>query len=501
MTKILYTNQLSFPTESVDALVIGAFDHQELTPFASQVDHILNGAIKRGMEASTFKGKISDTLMFLSPHLLVKRILLIGLGSPDRPCRHGIEKAGALISKHLQSTPAKYIHVCIDWIGSKDIQNFEVSPLLAHGLSLYSFHFDHHKTKRDNLPTDFEQVTFYTPSVEESKSCDKELDAICQGNITTRFLVDEAPNIIYPESFANMAKDQLKPLGVTVEIFDQKDLKKMGFNTMLAVAQGSAHEPRLVVLQWHGGKDKKEAPVAFVGKGVTFDSGGINIKPSTGMEDMKGDMAGAGTIFGLFKTLALRQSPVNAVGILGLVENMPSGTAQRPSDVVKSLSGLSVEVLNTDAEGRLVLADALWYTQDRFKPKAMIDLATLTGAIVVALGHEYAGLFSNHDELSKNLLCCGDEVGERLWRMPLHKNYEKDIESDIADVKNVGSGRGAGSITAAEFLKKFVGDVPWAHLDIAGTESDNKGRDLFRKGATGFGVRLLNRFLKKHYEG
>ncbi len=269
---------------------------------------------------------------------------------------------------------------------------------------------------------------------------------------------------------------------------------------MLSVSQGSTKEPQLLVLHWNG-TDRDEDPVAIVGKGVTFDSGGINIKPSNGMEEMKGDMAGAGVVLGLMESLAMRKAKVNVVGVMGLVENMPSGSASRPSDVVTSMSGKTIEILNTDAEGRLVLADAMWYVQEKFSPKTVIDLATLTGAIVVSLGHEYAGLFSNSDDLSKQLSEAGESVDEKVWRFPLHEEYAKDVISDIADVKNVGSGRGAGSITAAEFLKHFVKDgVSWAHIDIAGVEWDKKDRPLCPKGATGFGVRLLSAFLKKNYE-
>jgi leucyl aminopeptidase len=251
----------------------------------------------------------------------------------------------------------------------------------------------------------------------------------------------------------------------------------------------------LVILEWNGGA-KDQAPVAFVGKGVTFDTGGISIKPSADMDDMKWDMAGSAVVLGLMKALAGRKAKVNAVGVMGMVENMPDGNAQRPGDIVTSMSGQTIEILNTDAEGRLVLADALWYTQDKFKPKSIIDLATLTGAMIISLGHEHAGVFSNNDDLVSQLLDCGKKTGEKLWHLPLHDAYDKDIDSPVADVKNLGSGRGAGSITAAQFLQRFVNKTPWAHLDIAGTAWDKKGRPLSAKGATAFGVRLLNQWVK-----
>ncbi|HQT38084.1 MAG TPA: leucyl aminopeptidase, partial [Acidocella sp.] len=307
--------------------------------------------------------------------------------------------------------------------------------------------------------------------------------------------------------------EALKKLGIKVEIFDKKDLEKLGFGSLLCVGWGSARESRMVVMQWFGasgsssseGKKTKKLknPIAFIGKGVTFDTGGISIKPAAGMEDMKWDMAGAGTVTGLMAALAGRKAKVDAVGLIGLVENMPSGTAIRPGDVVKSYSGQTIEVLNTDAEGRLVLADVLYYAQERFAPKYMVNLATLTGAIIVGLGHEYAGLFSNNDELSEKLLAAGKATGEGLWRMPLAplgESYDKNLNSDIADVKNIGGGRAGGSITAAQFLQRFVNGKPWAHLDIAGMAWAGKDTAVTPKGATAFGVRLLDQLVRDNFE-
>jgi leucyl aminopeptidase len=292
----------------------------------------------------------------------------------------------------------------------------------------------------------------------------------------------------------------LAELGVVVEVLDEKKMKKLGMGALLGVGQGSVKPPRLVVMRWNGAPDDKEGPLAFVGKGVTFDTGGISLKPGPGMEEMKWDMAGAGAVIGLMAALAGRKAKANVVGVVGLVENMPDGNAQRPGDIVTSMSGQTIEILNTDAEGRLVLADALWYTQAQYKPRFMVNLATLTGAIIVSLGHEHAGLFSNNDELADRLLQAGKSTGEALWRMPLSPAYDKDIDCDAADMKNIGSAGKAGSITAAQFLQRFVNGLPWAHLDIAGTAWSKKDTATVPKGATGYGVRLLDRFVADFYE-
>jgi leucyl aminopeptidase len=324
------------------------------------------------------------------------------------------------------------------------------------------------------------------------------LSALAQGVIFARDLVSEPANILYPSEFAKRVK-ALEVLGLTVEILGEPEMEKLGMGSLLGVGQGSRRESQLAVIQWRGA-DAASQPVAFVGKGVCFDTGGISIKPAEGMEDMKWDMGGAAAVAGVMHVLAGRKARVNAVGILGLVENMPDGNAQRPGDIVTSMSGQTIEVINTDAEGRLVLADALWYCQDRFKPKFMVDLATLTGAIIIALGNDYAGLFSNNEELSGKLLAAADASGDALWRMPLPSAYEKQIESMAADVKNVG-GRPAGSITAALFLQKFVNGLPWAHLDIASTAWKKPSTiPTIPEGATGFGVRLLDRLVADHYE-
>ncbi len=320
---------------------------------------------------------------------------------------------------------------------------------------------------------------------------------VVDGVIIARDLVNEPPNVLFPEEFARRAA-QLRKLGVDVEILDVKAMTKLGMGALLGVSQGSARPGRTVIMRWNGGK-RGDQPVAFVGKGVCFDTGGISIKPAGSMEDMKGDMGGAACVVGLMQALAARKAKVNAVGAIGLVENMPDGNAQRPGDIVTSMSGQTIEIINTDAEGRLVLADVLWYVAKKFKPKFMVDLATLTGAIMVALGTEHAGLFSNNDELAERLTKAGLATGERVWRMPLGAEYDKQIDSQFADMKNTG-GRHGGSITAAQFLQRFVDDTPWAHLDIAGTAMGAPKSEINQSWGSGYGVRLLNQLVAEYYE-
>jgi leucyl aminopeptidase len=495
--KIQFVQTLANPYEGADSIIIGFNETLQLTGFAQTLDRALGGAIQRAIQTSRFKGKMDQTLLLPSPTHEIHRVVLVGVGKPEQWKRADLERVGASISHVLSKTPAARALIVLEEVGPSLPQQ-AVAAYVASGLMLRSFRFDHYKTQREDLDSSLESAKIYSLSPSDSDKLFLPLQAIAEGVALTRFVVNEPPNVIDPETFAQKAKDELKPLGVSVEILDAKDLKKAGMSALLGVAQGSVKEPRLVVLQWKGGS---QSPIAVVGKGVTFDSGGINIKPSNGMEEMKHDMAGAGAVLGLMKSLALRNAPVNVVGVMGLVENMPSGSAQRPSDIVRSLSGQTIEVLNTDAEGRLVLADALWYTQDRFKPQAIIDLATLTGAIVVALGEEFAGLFSNDDLLAERFDRAGKQTGERVWRMPMDAAYLKDIESSLADVKNVGSDRGAGSITAAHFLEKFVNKTPWVHIDIGGTAGHMKRcRPLTGSHATGFGVRLLNAFLMEFYE-
>ena len=364
-----------------------------------------------------------------------------------------------------------------------------------HGLRLKSYKFDKYKTKKNKSKISLIVTGRNIPSIKDQLK----FRAIEEGTFYTRDLVSEPGNVLHPDEYAKRL-NLLKKYGLKVKVYDEKKLKKLGMNTLLGVGQGSIRGSYLVTMEWNGLNDKSK-PLAFVGKGVCFDTGGISLKPAKFMEDMTYDMAGSAVVVGLMKSLALRKAKINAVGVVGLVENMPGGNAQRPGDIVKSYSGKTVEILNTDAEGRLVLADALTYTEEKFKPQFIVDLATLTGAIIVSLGSEYAGLFSNDDKLSKQLIKAGEYVEEKVWRMPLNKNFDKLIDSKNADMQNINYIGGAGSTTAAQFLQRFIiNKTPWAHLDIAGMAFSKYGGALNSGGATGYGVRLLNKLIEDHYE-
>ncbi len=364
-----------------------------------------------------------------------------------------------------------------------------------HGFKLKSYIFDKYKTKKRKTKISIiVSGKNFISHKEQTK-----FKAIEEGTFLTRDLVSEPGNVLHPDEYASRLKS-LKKYGLKINVYDEKKLKKLGMNTLLGVGQGSIRGSYLVTMEWNGLKDRSK-PLAFVGKGVCFDTGGISLKPAKFMEDMTYDMAGSAVVVGLMKSLALRKAKINAVGVVGLVENMPGGNAQRPGDIVKSYSGKTVEVLNTDAEGRLVLADALTYTEEKFKPKFIVDLATLTGAIIVSLGSEYAGLFSNDNKLSKQLINAGEDVEEKVWRMPLNKNFDKLIDSKNADMQNINYVGGAGSTTAAQFLQRFIlNNTPWAHLDIAGMAFSKYGGALNSGGATGYGVRLLNKLIEDNYE-
>ncbi|HCL66860.1 MAG TPA: leucyl aminopeptidase [Rhizobium sp.] len=452
----------------------------------------------RAAKIGKFTGKARATLDVFAPHgSPADRVVVLGLGKPAELTAHDWLRAGGAAAATFKSADKVTVFV--------DAPGIEVSGKAAAdfalGMLLRNYSFDTYKTKKDedNGKSEPKQVkiTIVTAEAVAAKKAFAENEAVAEGVALARDLVNEPPNVLGPEEFADKAK-ALEKLGVDVEILTEKEMKKLGMGALLGVAQGSVRPPRLAVMQWKGGKSK-DKPIAFVGKGVVFDTGGISIKPAAGMEDMKGDMGGAAAVTGLMHALASRKAKANVVGIIGLVENMPDGNAQRPGDIVTSMSGQTIEVINTDAEGRLVLADALWYCNDRFKPEFMINLATLTGAIVVALGNLHAGLFSNDDPLAEKLLAAGLSTNERLWRMPLGKEYDKMIDSKFADMKN-SSGRHAGSITAAQFLKRFVKDTPWAHLDIAGTAMGSPTDEINRSWGSGFGVRLLDELVRAHYE-
>jgi leucyl aminopeptidase len=403
---------------------------------------------------------------------------------------------GGRLYAHLNQVGVKAAQVALE-VAGRDLP--EAAANVAHGAHLRSYRFDKYRTqeKADAKPT-LRTLTIRLKGAAAARRAYAPLEKIAEGVFFTRDLVSEPPNVLYPETFAKEVK-ALTKLGVKVEILGEKQMAKLGMGSLLGVGQGSVRESQIAIMRWDGAA-KSQQPVAFIGKGVTFDTGGISLKPGPGMQDMKWDMGGAGTVSGLMKALAGRKAKVNAIGMIGLVENMPDGNAQRPGDIVTSMSGQTIEIHNTDAEGRLVLADVLWYAQERFKPQFMVDLATLTGAIIISLGHEHAGMFSNDDKLSEQLTKAGLATGEKVWRMPLGDAYDKKLNTDGADMKNV-AGRDGGSITAAQFLQRFVNKVPWAHLDIAGMAWSNSVSPIVPRGGTGFGVRLLDRFVRENYEG
>ena len=384
-------------------------------------------------------------------------------------------------------------------INSHTIKNeFQDDPTgrFLHGLKLKAYEFNLYKYKKNkNLIL----IDVFTKKNNNTIKNEIRFKALEEGTNFARDLVSEPPNVLNPKEYVKRLL-KLRKLGIKVTVYNEKQLFKLGMHSLLGVGRGSINESFLVTLEWNGNKKNKKELLSFVGKGVCFDTGGISLKPAKFMEEMKYDMAGSAVVAGLIQSLAIRKAKVNAVGVVGLVENMPGGNAQRPGDIVKAFNGKTIEVLNTDAEGRLVLADALSFTEEKFKPKFIIDLATLTGAIIMALGEEYAGLFSNNDELSNKIFKAGEKVNEKVWRLPLHKNYDKLMDSQIADIQNINYSGGAGSITAAQFLQRFVEKTPWAHLDIAGMAFSKKAANLNPGGATGFGVRLLNQLIEDHYE-
>jgi leucyl aminopeptidase len=493
------------PEEGV--IILPLAEGAELSGAVAALDKTLKGGLKRAFEAAEFTGKKGQQASLLAPGKY-KKILALGTGKPETPSKPE-ELGGAIVTACAKDKTVTVL-----------ASTPEQAAKLAFGARLRAYRFEKYRTtQKDDEKAKLSLLTVLTPDPHTAEAAYKTLAAVAHGVEFTRDLVTEPANMLHPEEFADRVEG-LKKLGLKIEIFGPKELEKLGFGTLLSVSQGSAREPRMVVLQWHGappsdegkkgtheddgkkGGKKLKDPIAFIGKGVTFDTGGISIKPAAGMEDMKWDMAGAAAVVGAMAALAGRKAKVNAVGLVGLVENMPSGTATRPGDVVTSYSGQTVEILNTDAEGRLVLADVLYYAQQRFEPKYMVDLATLTGAIITGLGHEYAGLFANNDELAAKLTAAGAAVDEPLWRMPLvalGESYDKELNSPIADVKNIGS-RAGGSITAAQFLQRFVNGKPWAHLDIAGMAWAAKDSAVTPKGATAFGVRLLDAFARE-FEG
>jgi leucyl aminopeptidase len=487
-----------FAAPSHGVLVVFCDNALKFGPATARALGAAVGLVARAAKAERFTGKNGSALELSVPEgLKATRLVVIGAGKPAELKPNDFVKLGAAAMGRLPASAGEAT-VFAELPGGA--MRPERAADLAQGVQLRAYAFDRYKTKRkdDETPPASRKVTVGVADAAAARRAFVARAAVADGVLLARDLVNEPANVLFPAEFARRAS-ALKKLGVAVEVLDMRALAKLGMNALLGVGQGSAHESRVVVMRWNGGR-RGEAPVVFIGKGVCFDTGGISIKPAAGMEDMKGDMAGAACVTGLMHALAARKARVNAVGVIGLVENMPDGKAQRPGDIVKSMSGQTIEIINTDAEGRLVLGDVVWYAAQRFKPKFMIDLATLTGAIIVALGHEYAGMFANNDQLAERLTKAGNETGELVWRMPLAMEYDKLIDSKFADMKNTG-GRMGGAITAAQFIKRFVDDkLPWAHLDIAGTGFDSRQNEINKSWGSGWGVRLLDRLVAEYYE-
>ena len=502
------------PVEGVAAALVGS--GSAFGPIVAALDAKSGGALQKAAAAADFKGKARAAVEILAPaNLTLDRLVLIGApASPDKSTTDKVAEPGSdgdwanvggVVYAQLAARRTVTATLCIDGQGEDKRSAGHVAAEIALGALLRSYEFKKYRTKSNgsdengDAPTaKLTKLTIQTADPDAARAAFVHRHAVAQGTFLARDLVNEPANVLGPVEFAERTRE-LSKLGVEVEILDVPALEALKMGALLGVGMGSAKPSRVVVMTWNGAKSKRVKPVCFVGKGVTFDSGGLSIKPAAGMEDMKGDMGGAACVTGLMYALAARKANVNAVGIIGVVENMVAGNAQRPGDIVVSMSGQTIEVLNTDAEGRLVLADVLWYAQERFKPKFIIDLATLTGAIMVALGKEYAGMFANDDELAKHLSAAGDATGEKVWRMPLARAYDKLIDSKNADMKNIG-GRNGGAITAAQFLQRFIKGTPWVHLDVAGVAMDSNKTDINQGWASGWGVRLLDRLVADHYE-
>ncbi|MDO9427498.1 MAG: leucyl aminopeptidase [Methylobacterium sp.] len=477
-------------------LVVFVGDDLALPPEVAQA--IGRGAadlVARASASERFKGKSLSALSLPAPAGLdVDRLVVVGIGSEkDRAKIDWPAMGGFTASKVTGRNASLALALPGVSVTPENAADFALGARLRH------YSFDRYKTKKkpEGEETRGTALTLLVSDPAAAEAAAKAADAVAEGVILARELVNEPPNVLYPEEFARRA-EELTKLGVEVEVLGPGKLEALGMGALLAVARGSVKEPRVVIMRWNGG-EAGEAPIAFIGKGVCFDSGGISIKGAAGMEDMKGDMGGAACVVGTLHALAARKAKVNVVGAIGIVENMPDGDAYRPGDIVTSMSGQTIEIINTDAEGRLVLADVVWHIQSAYKPKFMVDLATLTGAIIVALGQDIAGLFSNDDALAAKLTAAGEATGEAVWRMPLIPAYDKAIDSKFADMKNTG-GRHGGAATAASFIKRYTNDVPWAHLDIAGVAMSSSSSEINRSWGAGWGVRLLDRLVRDNCE-
>src|SRR5829696_848626 len=474
---------------------------KQLLASAQSINTDAGGTVARAIDASRFTGAKGQSLTVLGTAGNIARLTLLGVGKNRELDARAAEALGGILAAEANAAGQKAVTVAVDPVKGSRLSPGQIAARIALGAQLRNYRFDKYKTKdKPEQKLSLEQITVIVAGPAEARRTYAALEPVVDSVFLTRDLVSEPANVLYPAEFARRARQQLTRVGVKVEILGEDEMKKLGMNVLLGVGQGSERESQLLVMRWMNGP-KNQPPVALVGKGVCFDTGGISLKSAGGMEDMKWDMGGAGAVTGAMRLIAARKARANVIGICALVENMPDGNAQRPGDVVKSMSGQTVEVINTDAEGRLILCDAMWYAQEKFKPQAMVELSTLTGAIIVALGHERAGLFSNNTQLSNRLRAAGAGIGEKLWRLPLGSKYDKMIDSEIADMRNVTNSRDASSITAAQFLQRFVQEgVAWAHLDIAGMAWSNKGDSTTPKGATAYGVRLLDTWIADNYE-
>lgn len=491
------------PSKKAESAVLCFYENKEASAAVGSLNYEFGGFIDHALEkCKNFKGKSGQTEIIMLPASApYGYAVLLGLGTREKLTAQECEKIGGKLASALEAAKITSAELYVD----NDLAgNGILAAHMAVGIVSKTYKFEHYKSTKidDDKPAYLEAVHFVLFDSSAASELYEKQSCVLAGMYFARDLVNEPPNELYPESYARRIKEQLKPLGVEIEILDDKKMKKIGMGAIMAVGQGSDNPPRMVIMRWRGNKHDNSAPLAFVGKGVTFDTGGISLKPGPGMEDMKMDMGGSAAVVGLMMALALRKAKVNVVGIVGLAENMPSARAYRPADIITSYAGKTIEVLNTDAEGRLVLADALTYVQEQYKPRLIVDLATLTGAMIVALGHEYCGTFVTDDKLWSQLETAGLDTGEKLWRMPLDDVFKKDMEGTITDVQNMSkSGRGAGSCTAAGFLWHFIeGDTPWAHMDIAGTAWIKGEKDSIPKYGTGFGVRVLDRLIAQNYE-
>lgn len=490
-----------FETNWTTTLVVLAVEGPVLLPKAREIDEKSRGQVSKALKAANAKAKSGEIVEILAPAgISAQKILVLGLGAVEKIAAKTLEAAGAALAAKLQKAGEAPAAVYAESNEASGHSDAELAARLALGARLRNYRFDKYRTTQtEDEKAGLDKLTLFVADPAAAAQAYSRLVPLADGVDFARDLVSEPPNVLFPVEMAARAK-ALAALGVKVSVLGEAEMAGLGMGALLGVGQGSRRESQLIVLEWRGASNPDDAPVALVGKGVCFDTGGISLKPAADMWDMKFDMGGAAAVLGAFHTLAARKAKANVVGVIAAVENMPDGNAQRPGDVVTSMSGQTIEVLNTDAEGRLILADAVWYAQQTFKPRALIDLATLTGAIIIALGSEIAGLFANDDTLASDLLAAAETSGERLWRMPLGDHFDKKIKSQIADMQNIANGRDAGASIGAVFVGRFIRDIPWAHLDIAGVAWTKEARDTTPKGAVGFGVRLLDSYIARAAE-